>query len=331
MNRLIILASLLLAASSCSNEPSAELDEPSVETSISFSAQLPSTVTRLGMNTDDDSGWTFSWENLDDMGNWHTGCTTLQQFINKAATGETASFSGSLGEGDNHRFIYPYEENAVFNETTYSIDISSQDGSLDKTFFITQEIYSREDLTNGTITTLPMEHVGGFMVVDMYLENYDEEYGYTLKEVEYVGIPTKANIDLEEDYDSDTICTVTETGSVTAVIEEVFEETTDEDGKTYLQAISRLNIIPFELAVGDELTVNLTVEIDNGLIKEEVTSSITFTNETGETQSFGRMTHGFTNLEADASSFVITITGCTISPWESGDETNTEINTEIIQ
>ncbi len=324
MNRLIILASLLLFSSSCSKEQSPALEEPTLENSISLGAQLPNTETRLGSNTESNESWTFSWESGDAMGNWHTSGTKAQEFVNKSATGAPANFSGDLGEGDHHRFIYPYEDISIAEGSTlYPIDISSQDGTLNKTYFITQTQHTREQLKDGTVTTLAMEHVGGFMAVDIYLENYLEGYSYTLKKVEYVGIPTKANLDLERDFDSDALCIVTEdSGSVIVEVSEEFAEVTDNEVK-YLQAIAKLNIIPFELKDGDKLTVNLTVEITKTATTEsadEIISSITFTNS-GD-QSFGRATHNFTYLLADAS-HGITISGATINDWsnkESGGD-----------
>ncbi len=321
MNRLLILASLLLVASSCSKDLTAALEEPSAENSISLSAQLPNSETRLGSNTENNDSWTFSWEQYDALGDWSTGCTSLEKFTNTAATGvATANFSGDLGAGENHRFIYPYEDITITEGSTlYPIDISSQDGSLNKTYFITQELYALTDLKDGTVTTLAMEHVGGFMAVDIYLENYNSDFTYTLKKVEYVGIPTEATIDLEEDFDSAGLIAVTATGSVIVEVSEEFAEVTDNEVK-YLQAIAKLNIIPFELKDGDKLTVNLTVEITKTATTEstdEIISSITFTNS-GD-QSFSRATHNFTNLLADASQ-TITISSATINGWNTENE-----------
>ncbi|MFR9504111.1 MAG: hypothetical protein SNH73_06655, partial [Rikenellaceae bacterium] len=325
MNRFLILVSMLLVASSCSKEPSGEIEAPSAGNSISLAAQLPNVETRLGSSTDSDEGWSFSWENGDAMGNWHTGCTTLQKFTNNKATGEVASFSGDLGEGEYHRFIYPYEEDATVDGTIYSIDISSQDGALDNTFFVTQEIYTRTQLKDGSITTLPMEHVGGFIAVNAYLENYVDGYTYTLKKVEYKGLPVTAKIHLEESYDSEALHEVAEEdyGTITATLAEPFAAAT-YNGVDYLKATAKLNVIPFEVAQNEELTVGLTVEINTGTITEEITSYITSANNSGEVQSFARATHNFTNLKVDAS-YGITITGATINGWgeevERGDLT----------
>lgn len=321
MNRFFILVLLLLAVSSCSKE-SVEPTDQNIEPSFSITVALPGVETRLESHTDDDNSWTFSWENGDAMGNWHTGCTTLQEFVNKKATGETASFSGDLGAGENHRFIFPYDsdDTKIISGEKYAIDISSQDGTLGNTLFITDKVYTREELTDGTITVLPMEHVGGFMVVDITLNQFVVGKTYTLKGVKYSSdddiIYTEAVLDLTKEYNDNDIYSSLIAGEISAEVDVPFSKDGD-----YLNAVTRLNILPFTFEIGQSITVELTIEISEGeeenkILLETLTSEVTFSNNGSVDLPFNRATHNFTKLTVDGS-YGIEITGAQINDWDT--------------
>ncbi len=333
MKRYLILAALLVASVSCSKEgtqPSDPTTDPNTETTVTLTASLADAVTetRVSANTDSDDEWTFSWDDKDAIAAWHDEITdTPLKFEMSKFDDNNSSFSGTTGSGVNHRFIYPYEEDAaITSEGYYTIDVSSQtaDKELSKTYLINDTQIETADIKDGTVSSLSMKHLGAIMVVDVYLENPIADKIYKLKGVKYSSkenaINASAEIDMTKNFDNEDLYKTVNPGTITANMDVTF--TTAADDPDYLQAITRLNILPSTIRVDQSATVELTIEVYNKVneeLLETLTPSITLTNTSENNLPFDRATHNFTYLTVDGA-FGAEITGATIGGWGDGAE-----------
>ncbi len=326
MNRFLILASLLLVASCSKEQVEPNSDTQKVTLTASLSGE---TATRVLPNVSDDDTWTFEWEDGDALSAWHnSSCTAPEKFAMADFDGDNSTFSGTLGSGDMHRFIYPHKDGVTITSENfyYPVDVSVQDGTLDKTYLINDAQITTSSIAENTVSSLDMKHVGGFMVVDIFLENFVEGKTYTLKKVVYSSaegiIPVSAEIDMTKGVDEVGFCNNISYGALTSEVSEPFNKVTHNE-VNYLQAITRLNILPFTVAESGTATISLTIEVSKeGIVLETLTSEVTVTNTSGGDLPFARATHNFTYLTLDGS-YGMKITGCTINGWgevvESGD------------
>lgn len=329
MNKIFILASLLLVTISCSKETTetTEPTESNTETVISLTASLKDTETRVSANTDSDDSWTFEWEETDRLGGWYIGFDEVYLFTISVFDTQSPTFSGTISAPDevDYRFISPYAEvgydASEGSDDILTIEIKSQTGDLAHTFLVSDKV-SSSDIISGKITNLYMEHLCGFMAVDVFISDYIDGMTYTLTKVSYSStdeiIPTYAKLDMSKD-DIDDIIYYTTSGTITSTISEKFEPV-EYNGTDYLQAITGLNIIPFEVAYGQSATIALTIELSDeaGEVLKTTTSSVTLTNTNEESISFARGTHNFTYLTVDGS-YETKITGATITGWNDKD------------
>lgn len=306
MNKFILLIPLLLLIASC-NKKSTGLGEENNETLVVLTAQLSDGAVESRVVADyttDQSSWKFSWQTTDDLSAWSTDCSAPTQFTINEYDEELSTFVGTVGSGDNHRFIYPYDKTVETSpEGYYPIDITDQDGALNKTYLINDEQILTSSITEGVVSDLDMRHLGGFMVVNLWLKNCTLALeSYKLTSIEYSDIPVTAQIDMTESYGSDDLHLNKTTGSVKITgLDMSFEEVTINSADC-MYAAARLNILPFNLAAGESIGAVLT-------------------NDSLEALPFARATHNYTNITIDLDN-EMTVTGATINGWivlESGE------------
>ncbi|MFR9584275.1 MAG: leucine-rich repeat domain-containing protein [Rikenellaceae bacterium] len=322
MKKNLILVLLFAVLTSCTKEVTEPLTGPNTETTtVSLTASLVDAETRVTADTSSDDEWSFTWDTADAISAWYTDCTGVNQFTTKTYDKQSSTFTGDIvTDAESHRFVYPYEEGVKISNGCYPIDITGQDGTLNKTYFINDNLIATGDIIDEEVTSLAMQHLGGFMVVDVYLEGYDSDNTYTLTGVSYSkegGMPVKAEIDMTKNLESGNLYSVITTeDKLTASVAESFSEVTD-GGIKYLQAITRLNILPFDVEVNGSLTVEITVEITNPS-KETFSKTLTatLTNTGSESLPFARATHNFTYLTLSTVGSAISITGATINDWD---------------
>ncbi len=336
MNRYLILALLLVASISCSKE-AIELTEPTIDPNIGKMVTLTASLsdvepeTRVSVNTDSEEKWTFAWDDKDDISAWHDGITTDTplKFEMSKFEDKNSAFSGQTGSGEKHRFIYPYETATITSEGYYTIDVSEQTTGkeLSKTYLINDAPIATSDIEEGVVSSLSMNHLGAIMVVDVYLENPIADKTYRLKGVKYSSadnaINSSAVIDMQE-VDFEKIYRSVTAGTITAEMDVEF--TTVADDPEFLQAITKLNMLPSTVEPGQTATIELMIEVydndnNNNELLKTLTLPVTITNTSGGNLEFARATHNFTYLTVDGS-YEAKITGTKINDWEvveSGD------------
>ncbi|MFI3262948.1 MAG: leucine-rich repeat protein [Rikenellaceae bacterium] len=313
MKKNLILGLLFVVLTSCNKEVTEPLTEPFAETTtVSLTASLVDAETRVSADTSSDDEWSFAWDTEDEISAWYTNCTGVNQFSMDTYDEQSSTFTGDIvTDADNHRFIYPYEEGVEITNGCYPIDITGQNGELNKTYFINDTQIATTSLVDNTVSALSMKHLGAFMVVDIYLEDYAIFEVYTIESVTYKNIHAKAVVDMTKDYDSSDLYT-SEIGDVSATdINVAFSPVVGSNG-AYRQAITRLNILPFDVEAGGSLTIDVVIGINGTDTKE---FSITIQNTSEATVSFARATHNYTYLTISNVAEQAEITGATINGW----------------
>ncbi len=333
MNRYLILASLLVASSSCSKEV-VELSEPTIGPNMGKMVTLTASLadadveTRVSTNTDSEDKWTFAWDDKDVISAWHDKITDQPlKFEMSKFDDKNSAFTGETGLGEKHRFIYPFEEAIFTSNGYYTIDVSEQTTGkeLSKTYLINDAPIATSDIQDGVVSSLSMKHLGAIMVVDVYLENPIADKTYRLKGVKYSSadnaINSSAVIDMEE-VDFEKIYNSVTAGTITAEMDVEFMTATDDP--EFLQAITKLNMLPSTVEPNQTATIELMIDVydnDKNDLLNTLTLPVTITNTSGGNLEFARATHNFTYLTVDGS-YEAKITGTKINDWEvveSGD------------
>lgn len=334
MNKIILSLSLLLFAFSC-NKETIEIDRDITE--VTLTAQLSDAAidSRVATDYSNDSYWDFSWEGTETIYGWYTGCSEPIKYTIEDFDLLTLTFKGEIGDGDYHRFIYQGESDQMPQITAngdLKVDISEQNGNLNKTYLINDQQIPTQYLSGGNVNDIDVRQLGGFMVVDLLLKDFDSQSSYTLTSLAYSDIPVTAEIDMSEIYDSQSLHLNKTNGTVTvSELNEPFTAVT-LDGVNYMKATIRLNILPFDLAVGQSVDIDFTVSVtDKDSNSKGLVGGATLTNNGESSLPFARATHNYTvaKITADMQSG-ITITGATINGWattvDRGELTFSEID-----
>ncbi len=330
MNRFIILASLLLVSLSCSKEQG-EPTEQNTGITVSLTASLAATRVKPDYTTNPDS-WRFEWESDDVIMGWASGSgyKVPEPFETKDYDPQLSTFEGKVESDKDYRFIYPFEGNLAL-EDQYSIDLSDQTemDELDKTYLINDTLISGSSLIDGTVTNLSMKHIGAFMVVDIYMDNYRDDKVYKLSKVKYYssnnGIVSNAVLDMTKGVDEEDFYIDPYSRAISVTPDDTFKPAVDDP--TYLQAFARFNILPSVVEPYETLTIELEIEIYNkgangeALDQErKLTPTVTIQNDTGNQIPFARATHNVTYLTVDCG---VEIIDAKINDWgevvENGD------------
>ncbi len=331
MNRFIIMASLLFVALSCNKVSEEQLAEPNNDAQIvTLTASLTDAATRVLASTDSDSGWTFTWEADDKISGWYSDCSGVTEFVTETHNLQSSTFTGTVVADKSYRFIYPSQVESVSGNIC-TIDISDQTGGreLDKSYLVNDAPIESQDIISGTVSDLSMKHVGAFMAVDVYIENFVKGSTYRLEGVKYSSdddvICNYAEIDMTKEVDEDGFYYKTMAGAITADMNVEFEAV--GDGSQYRQAVTRLNILPSTVGAGETATIELTIGVydskeDDATLVETLTPSVTIQNTSEAELPLARATHNFTYLLVDGT-YGVEITGATINDWgdvvDSGD------------
>lgn len=331
MKNFITILLLVFIAISCDKEidPVITEETKSITVEVSVSDSTDSRVAMDKENSTDVDGWSFVWEEGDALSAWYSGCTKSVKFSMDVFDSNSSTFTGSVdSEVESLRFIYPYE-NVIIKDDKYTVDISEQDGTLDKCYMISSEAVDISGDENISISGLSMKHIGAFMAVIIDLTNEKEGITYKLTGLEYAGIPTVGTVDMTADFDN---CLTTTNTNRTVEVDLGDDPLVFGYDDGYFTTTAYINILPFELGASESVTVNLTIEIsedEDGTVLENLTTAATIANNSSSAVPFARATHNYTYLTVDAS-YGIEITGAKINDWDevvdNGDLDITPVN-----
>ncbi|MFR9529605.1 MAG: hypothetical protein SNF93_07880 [Rikenellaceae bacterium] len=318
MKRVLILASLLLFASCEREEGTSNSETNETMKSLTVAVSVGTTESRVAIDEGSgDSAWNLVWVEDDFIEVWYDGCSALSTFAMVSHDPELSTFSGSVGEQVNEiRVIHTTSEaGATLSGSDLSIDLSAQNGALDKTYMMSDDVVSLDE--SEALSSLAMKHVGGFFAIYLKVTNVIEGVEYKVTKLSIDGMPTTATIDLtsaisDKLYDDDTLKGVT-----TATV----DETISAEAETEL----RLNILPFTYAAGNSLSFEITFEINGNTY----TDSFVKTNSTENDILFERAKYNYSTITLDGTTGAIEVTDCTITPWGEGNDGSGIINTQI--
>ncbi len=315
MKKLLIWATAAFAAVSC-NEVALEDLTPSIGdkaealadgtlTEIFGSEPLTIAMGRSNNSTRvsvDTSGevWNTTWDNGDIICGFFApgegesfseyGYLQMIDFDPEVATFEGAA----LEEGWMRRlYSYPgfgYSIAYVSGKLCSYVDLSTQEEGLKYTHLISASLSAEVDAE-----VMPtMYHVAAAADLNIRFTNVGDAE-YSLTSVELLNVPVVKYISLYEDYDSESICSYTTSGTMAISVD---PRSIAEYSDASTQESVKFNVHPFDVAAGGSLSIRFTFSDATGRSYTTISEVV---NESSDVVSFVRGTYNTINSICDMS------------------------------
>lgn len=252
---LFFAAALVSAATSCSKfEGDASTLAPSTEDgvkiSIAVGASSAEDATRVAVDGDT---WAVTWaendailmNNIDDN---YGSCYKLEM---ESHDPEVSVFGCSYVNKGSYRLIHPYPATNKYSsiDCYYTFDLSSQKEGVNNTNMVSDKLIAVD--AAGVVTGASgynMQHVGSTIDLNVQMSG-DAEGDYVINSVKLCDVPNAAVIDVTK--------MVTEDGFYSSTTQGDILVTLKEESAIAASSISKyqFNILPFERAAGEELTL----------------------------------------------------------------------------
>ncbi len=303
----MILASMALVSACSLDEMPENLEATGDQKTITVALSKDVAQSRIAVddNTSDENTWNFVWEDGEDVGVWYSGCDALVDFSMATFNANASTFTGTVpNDTQSIRVVSPYDEdNLSVTSGTYSLDISEQDGDLDKLYMISEDMIS---VDGESVITPNMKHMGGFFALYFKLDEAADGTTYEITEVELSGVPTTMDVDLSGDYDN--YDNQNTGGTITATLSDKSFTTNDATVEV------RLNTLPFYFASGAEMTFTIAYKAGDA----ERTTKAVLSNSSDSAIAFSRAKFNYCTITIDPST--VNFSYAEISTWNNGAE-----------
>ncbi len=208
---------------------------------------------------------------------------------------EVATFEGAaLEEGWMRRlYSYPgfgYSIAYVSGKLCSYVDLSTQEEGLKYTHLISASLSAEVDAE-----VMPtMYHVAAAADLNIRFTNVGDAE-YSLTSVELLNVPVVKYISLYEDYDSESICSYTTSGTMAISVD---PRSIAEYSDASTQESVKFNVHPFDVAAGGSLSIRFTFSDDMGRSYTTISEVV---NESSDVVSFVRGTYNTINSICDMS------------------------------
>ncbi len=282
MKKLLLFAVAMFATYACA--------ESDLGTTTTADEGLRTVTINVGANENDatrvafDQDWNISWEEDDALLAWSLNSATSKLSMTNYDA-DFSTFEGSVSTSY-FRVLYPYSTDYTFSSNLCTIDVKDQTEGATLSYMTT------ESLINDLETT-SMKHIGAAVSLNIRFSNIPTDTTYTLTEVEVIDVPTTVQVNMYQDITSDDFY-----GAET--IENIIVDITDTPvGSDDVEV--RFNVLPFELAAGESLTIKYHMSAADG------TSCYvegTVTNKSSDVFEFARATYNTLYAYCDLSSLI---------------------------
>ncbi len=309
MKRIFLFAAALFAAVSCAEvgiEELATVTDSDAATNVSV---LVSAIDSADSRISVDDAWAATWDEGDALTAWSSGDGALTMFEMTSYDAEASTFSGAV-TGD-YRLIYPYDAAAVVDGGSYTVDLVSQVAGVNNTYMISTTVE-----LSAMYATATMSHIGAAAELVSSFKNL--EGSYTLTKVAISGVPTSVAINLGAEVTADDFYGEATVGTMMVDVEDVAVSSSE---KIY----TRFNILPFEVAAGESISVKYYFEDESGASFYAVS---TVANGGDSAVAFDRATYNTINSSCDMSTVATNAT--TLALADISADAIPEVDTWII-